>query len=62
MDNYNHLFLSGDKVWTDEKYCKDQGLDPSLAGTKEINNKFIEENPDRQAYLTKLYANSGLLT
>ena len=59
MDNYNHLYLSGDKVWTDNKYCQEMGLDPSLAGTPEINKQYIEKNPDKRAHLERLFATHG---
>ena len=59
--NYNHLFLCGDLHINDERYCEMMGLDPSLAGTPEINNKFLESNPDNKAFLNKRLASHGLL-
>ena len=61
MKNYNHLYLNGDLHITDDVYCEMVGIDPSLAGTKEINNKFLEENPTHKTFIEKKYATKGLL-
>ena len=58
--NYNHLYLWGDTHITDERYCEMLELDPALAGTPEINNKFLEENPDKELTLKRKLASMGL--
>lgn len=60
-NNYNHLYLCGDLHITDDRYCEMMGLELTLAGTPEINNKFLEENPKHAAFLNKKYAERGLL-
>lgn len=51
--NYNHLFLSGHIHIDDERYCEMMELDPSLAGTREINNTYLANNPTRKLAIEK---------
>lgn len=61
MKNYNILYLKGHRHISDEKYCEVKGLDPSLAGTPEINNEFIKENEGNKEIVHKKLAEHGLL-
>ena len=59
--SYNEAWLSGYKHVTDEKYCKEYGVDPSLAYTPEVNNYYISLQPENKERIRKLLAANGLL-
>lgn len=61
MQNYNHVWLSGQRFVDDNQYCKVMGLDPTLANTREINNHYLEQAPENEEILSKLLASNGLL-
>ena len=61
MKNYNILFLRGYRHISDERYCEVKGLDPSLAGTPEINNDFIKESKENEELVKRKLAEAGLL-
>lgn len=42
-ENYNIFALQGDKTTSDAEVCERLGLDPTLAGTPQINNAAIEK-------------------
>ena len=69
--NFNWLYLRGDKVYTDERYreltneCEGKEvITEEMLNTPEINSFFLsraEDLPLAKAKLNKMYANHGLL-
>ena len=53
-------------IWTDERYCEELGIDPSLAHTPALKEVFVEGNEDVKPeeaaeFYDTLLARNGLL-